>query len=305
MLPEDAPGVCACARAIYGDEYPRPELYSPTALVEMNARGEWISMVAVAGQEVVGHMALEPLGRVAEMGMGMVLAEHRRHRVLEHLRDFVVAESERIGLAAQFVELELHNLAAQGLANRSPAQPCGLTLGLWPGEPRRSFLRYVRLIERPKEVHVHVPDRHLDVLERIYGQFGVRVVQGPAYASGAGGLREERHDAWGSVFLLADDVGPETFAALDRFAFDVEAAFLEFPIAQEGSAELCARAEERGFFFSGVSPHGAREGDALRLQRLARPIALPAELSHPVGTAIAQHITRTSLPAAGGAATGR
>src|SRR5262249_1544781 len=115
MSPDDAPGVCACARAIYGDAYPRLELYAPAALIDKNASGEWISMVALDGSQVVGHMALEPSsretgGRVAEMGMGMVLAEHRRHGVLEQLRDFVVAESARIGLAGQFVELETSNL---------------------------------------------------------------------------------------------------------------------------------------------------------------------------------------------------
>jgi GNAT superfamily N-acetyltransferase len=298
MLPGDAPGVAACARAIYGESYARPEIYSPRALLTHNGSGAWISLVAVHDGHVVGHMALEPsaMGRVAEMGMGMVLPEHRRHGVLERLRDFAVAESTRLGLGGQFVELETSNVAAQNLANRSPAQPTGLTLGLWPGAPRRSFLRYFRYLDKPAAMTLDVPERHREIVARIYAQLGVEVRFTPgAGAQGDERLWVERHSAWGSVFVAARGVSLATIAELEAFhaAFvadaSLEAAFLEVPLAQAQGAALCAAAERLGFFFCGVSPHGAHDGDALRLQRLKTPVVLP-ELGHPMARELWAHV---------------
>lgn len=47
-----------------------------------------------------------------------------------------------------------------------------------------------------------------------------------------------------------------------------EAIFLELPLAQAGTPEVCRAAEEEGFFFSGLASHFAADGDALLLQWL-------------------------------------
>jgi hypothetical protein len=43
---------------------------------------------------------------------------------------------------------------------------------------------------------------------------------------------------------------------------------LSLPLAQGGASYLCEAAEADGFFFSGVQPHFAPDGDFLRLQYL-------------------------------------
>jgi hypothetical protein len=48
----------------------------------------------------------------------------------------------------------------------------------------------------------------------------------------------------------------------------VEAIFLELPLAQAGTPELCRAIEQVGFFFSGIGPCFDDAGDALRLQFL-------------------------------------
>jgi hypothetical protein len=51
-----------------------------------------------------------------------------------------------------------------------------------------------------------------------------------------------------------------------------EAVYLDLPLAQPGTPELCRLVEEEGFFVSGVAPLAFPDGDALRLQHLAVPI---------------------------------
>jgi hypothetical protein len=73
-------------------------------------------------------------------------------------------------------------------------------------------------------------------------------------------------------------VGADTAAEVRRARADlvttagVEAVFLELPLAQPGTAALCLAAEADGFFFSGIGPHFAADGDVLRLQYLAVPL---------------------------------
>ena len=47
-----------------------------------------------------------------------------------------------------------------------------------------------------------------------------------------------------------------------------EVVYLELPLARAGTPHLCEAAESDGFFFSGLGPHFAPDGDALRLQYL-------------------------------------
>jgi hypothetical protein len=292
LRPEDAAGVRDCVARVYGDGYPRSDLYSPEAIARNDATGACISVVAAhADGGVVGHMALEPsvLGRTAEMGTGVVLPEHRGHGLLERLRDFVVAEATRLGLGGQFVEIEVGNVAAQTLANRSPARPCGLTLGLWPGSPRRSYVRYFRYLDRPGSVVLHAPPRYGDVLARTYDQLGV-----PATFGGPGPPRQdhamivEARPSWGSTFAWVGGVGETTAAEIERFHATFEgdprfsAAFLELPMAQPATVEAVAVAERLGFFYGGVSPWGSPEGDALALQRVKGKFAVDRlEPTHP------------------------
>lgn len=52
-------------------------------------------------------------------------------------------------------------------------------------------------------------------------------------------------------------------------AAGAEVVYLELPLAEAGTPELCVACEAMGFFFSGVAPCFAADGDALRLQYLS------------------------------------
>ena len=51
-----------------------------------------------------------------------------------------------------------------------------------------------------------------------------------------------------------------------------EVVHLYVPMAQSGAAALCEEAAAWGFGFGGVGPAFAKDGDALVLQWLARPV---------------------------------
>jgi anti-sigma regulatory factor (Ser/Thr protein kinase) len=79
---------------------------------------------------------------------------------------------------------------------------------------------------------------------------------------------------WGAGVIRVRRVGSDTAAEVRRARQDLcetaaaEVVYLELPLAQRGTPALCEAAEGDGFFFSGLGPRFAPDGDALRLQYL-------------------------------------
>jgi GNAT superfamily N-acetyltransferase len=313
LAPEHAAGVSELVARLYGDSYPRTGLYCPEQIVAHNRAGEWVSAVALDESGlVIGHAALEPAlhGPIAEMGMSMVLPEHRRHGVLERLRDFLLEQAERLGLAGQLVEVGTSSPAGQAVANRSAARPCGLTLGLWPGSVRAagadaaplpgrlSFVRYFRYLRRPAKAVAHAPVHHRSILARIYGELGMPIeLRDGAPPEGAGQWLASPWPSFQGVFLRAMQTGTDTVAELDEahraFRADpgLSSAYLELPLAQPGALLACLHAERLGFFFSGVTPWSFGSGDALRLQCLKEdPDLARLQISHPFARELAVYV---------------
>ena len=305
--PEDAEGIAHCAIRVYGRAYPRPEIYSPESIAHRNATGEWISIVACdARGEIVAHAALEPspFGPTAEFGIALVLPEHRGRALVERLRDFALGESEARGFGGQYVEIATQNQSALAVAARGRGRPTALTLGLWPdftaeASPRRSsFIRIFRYVRRPAQITAHVPPRHAGILARIYADLDVPLTLGaPAAPAGPARIVVEPHPAWQTTFLTVPEVGAETFRHLSEahHAFMRDPGFvcatLELPLAQPGTAAACAHAERLGFFFGGVTPSGARDGDALRLQCLKAGVELTrSDIKGASARALAEYI---------------
>jgi hypothetical protein len=74
-------------------------------------------------------------------------------------------------------------------------------------------------------------------------------------------------------------VGADTAAAIRRACHDLgrrgaEAISLLLPLAQAGTGAVCRAAEDEGFYFSGLLPARARDGDVLVLQRTTEEIDL-------------------------------
>jgi hypothetical protein len=308
LVPEDAEGLVACVRRVYEGGYPQEDLYDPAAIVRHNASEEWISIVAV-DREILGHLCVEPsrFGPIAETGMGMVLPELRRAGLLERLRDTAIALATARGLRGYFSEVGTDNAAVQGLSNRSTVFPTGITLGVWPRSMasreagRQNFIRVFRYLQEPLPVALHAPLRHRAILARIYDQMGVPVrFEPPRAASGEPRVVVDRRPRWQTTFVTMTEVGEggalrEALSAVQGDAL-TEHAFLELPLAQPGAEGACACAEDLGFFFAGVTPFGAREGEALRLQwrRRATPISEPG-VTHPFARELLDYIAAEAV----------
>jgi GNAT superfamily N-acetyltransferase len=314
LAAEDAAGVAGLVRRVYGERYPRGELYSAEAIVRLDREGRWLCAVALdAGGAVVGFLALEraETGPVAELSMGVVSPEHRGERLTERLRDLLLEEGRAAGLSGQFVELGTLDTTAQVIAERAPVVPCGLTLSLWPDfarpraqtgppRPRRlSFLRCFRYLRAPEPATVHVPARHRDIVARVLSRLGRDPIFGQGGAAdGAGDISVRAHAQLRSQTLVVERIGSNTISQLHELteAFrrdaDMESAHLDLSLADPGAVALWQRAEELGYFFGSVTPGAFGAGDGLRLQLLKSDPELGLlRLVHPFARELLAHIS--------------
>ena len=284
LAPGDAVGVARLVARVYGDTYYPRALYDPEQIVRLNEAGRLVSIVALdsAGQ-VVGHYALErpKLGAVAEASDAVVLAEHRHHHLMEQMHLLLREEAIHLGLAGLVGYPVTNHVFSQDAEERFGAHPCGVALGLWPRsfhnmpEPltqRMSFVIYFKFLRPPGQV-LHVATHHQEVIARIYQQHAISVeLLADAPAEGTGQIAVEYEEAVATGTIRVRRVGADTVAAIRRACQDLcagsgaKALTLELPLAQAGTAGVCRAAEEDGFFFSGLGPSFAGDGDALLLQ---------------------------------------
>jgi hypothetical protein len=291
LTPADAPGVTRLVQAVYGDTYYPPDLYDPGQIIRLNAAERLVSVVALDGAgQVVGHFALErphPTN-VAESSDALVLPAHRHHHLMERMRLVLRQEAIRLGLAGLVGYAVTNHVFSQKMEEHVGAHPCGIALGLWPEsfhnmpEPltqRMSFAIYFRYLHLPAYV-VHAATPHAPVLTRICQQYGIAVREsaGPPEGPGEVALSHEPEVQAGTIRVPR--VGTDTAAAVRAGrvklceGFGAKAVTLELPLAQPGTAEVCRAAEDEGFFFCGLGPAFADDGDMLLLQYLAEDNAL-------------------------------
>jgi hypothetical protein len=289
---EDAPGVTRLVEGVYGDTYYPRDLYSPEEIVGLNEVKKLVSVVALdsAGQ-VIGHYALErpDLGVVAEASDAIVAVGYRHHHLLEEMRPVLREEAKRLGLTGLVGYPVTNHLFSQKAEDHFGSHPCGVALGLWPRsfhnmpEPltqRMSFVIYFDYVSPASHV-VHVAAPHREMIARIYQQYGIchelceitpRVEMGeivlehePEVQTGTIRVRRAGADTTAAVReareKLCDGCGAKTVT-------------LELPLAQSETAEICRAVEQDGFFFSGLGPAFAADGDALLMQFLAEDLDL-------------------------------
>jgi anti-sigma regulatory factor (Ser/Thr protein kinase)/GNAT superfamily N-acetyltransferase len=281
----------------YGYSYKNEAFYRPEGLLDLVARGVLNSYVAVTQEgEVVGHAGLlrpEPVP-TAEMALLVVSPAHRGRKIMERFFDSLVARAAAMGLAGLSLNPVTSHPVSQRQSIDAGGKPCGLDLAACPprqfkgmrmedGPPRReSYLHCFKYFSAPPPALAHVPERHRGMVERIYESLGRELTLGqPAQnvsdgLPGAYSVSFDRGLAKGVLRVAVADgqQWPEIRrAATDLLAIaGAEVVHLELPLAQAATPMLWELAEAAGFFFTGVWPHAAEDGDLARLTRLAAPL---------------------------------
>ncbi len=179
--PQDAPGVAALFRAVYGDGYPVKRFYDPEALIAAHETGDNYSLTARKSDgTVVGHMALfrsAPHPGLYESGAGLVLPEYRSaglsRMLLTRLYEQVAPD---LGVDAVWGEAVCNHTIMQKAVSPLRNVETGIEVDLMPAEAyeqeQSASGRVASLVcfrdYRPRHQTVYLPPSHEAPLRYIY-----------------------------------------------------------------------------------------------------------------------------------------
>jgi len=291
MRPEDAIHAARCIYRTYGYSYENETTYFPEELIKQNQSGELLSWVGVDQEgDIVGYIELaHPAGSpTADLSQAVVIPAHRGRNVLNLLGLALYAEAVKMGLVGIYTRLTtVHPFSQKAIGDY--AKPCGIALGYVPRvrlykgleahefDERKSLILHYCFLKKPHKTIVHAPPHHREMMERIYRLLGLNVefVESLAGAGLSGGMvKVLYHRGNGTGTITVEKAGSDSTTEIRRALYDLrdiaraEAIYLLLPLAQAGTPGLCEEAEALGFFFSGVEPCFAPDGDYLRLQCL-------------------------------------
>ena len=291
LTPGDAREIPALATRVNGPSYVHAEVYHPDRLLQLNATGELVSVVALdAAGEVVGHCALERpnLSRIAETGEAMVLPEHRRHHLLDRMHGYLEGIASALGVVGLSSDAVTHHIFSQRTCERFNSHPTGIVLGALPPSadnlqgvyPQRlSFLDYFKYVSAPPPAQAFLAEHHQDIAARIFSLLGRKISFGEHLSpSGAGAMEisfeADKQRAKIAVTRPGADSANEICAARDRFLNHdgAEEVSVELPLTNPATAPLAVELERHGFFFTGLRMRDPIEGDLIRFQYLKSPL---------------------------------
>ena len=308
---DDAAGVVRLVEGVYGDTYYPRDLYTPEQIVHLNESEKLVSVVALdSALQVIGHYALErpDLGAVAEASDAIVAMGYRHHHLFEEMRPLLREEGKRLGLTGLVSYAVTNHPFTQKAEDHFGSHPCGVALGLWPRSfhnmpapltQRMSFVIYFDYLSPATHV-VHVAAPHQEMISRIYQQYGIShelCEIAPRVETGDIVLEHEPEVQTGTIRVRR--AGADTAASLRQACEKLcdgcgtKAVTLELPLGQPETAEVCRAAEEAGFFFSGLGPAFAADGDALLMQFLTEDIDLSLiEIENPFAKDLLAYVGR-------------
>jgi hypothetical protein len=291
--PEDAEGIVALFRSVYGEGYPIRMFYDPAAIASANAAGDYYSIVArTAAGHVGGVVHLfrsAPNPDIYESGAGLVMKECRQlglnHRLLRfQLEDWAPG---RENVHVIYGEAVCNHPYMQKSVVELAFTATALEVALMPAEaysteksaPGRVASLFMAKTYRPRPHKVHIPAVYERELGSIYARLDdertLIPADTPAYEEPVSAIDMTLFDFAQVARMAVSAVGadfPERARALEEEARGKNALVLQawLPMHTQaiGPAVDCLRG--RGYFFGGLLPQWFRH-DALLMQKIFCP----------------------------------
>ncbi len=316
MRPEEATEVSRCIYRTYRYTYLKEDLYFPERIEAMNRDGKMVSIVAVNNKgEVIGHFAImpRPNGKVAEIGVAVVVPRYRGRGVMKKMLLRLVQEAKDRSLYALYGNaLTIHALSQR--ANlKFGFHETALQLG-WipPGSTKiikerglkgaGNILTFFKYLRETDPYPVFIPPRYSKILERIYTGLGLmRILEDPLPITAAvlteeSEIRLKLKPLHRTAIIEVRRYGKDFYERLktkteELWKKNFNALYMDLELKDPFTPEAVLMAGDLGFFFSGLLPDFS-DGDILRLQHYTTTVcydeihtssAFGAELTEYIG----------------------
>lgn len=290
MRPDESEALVRLARECYGDSYEERWIYDANAIAARIEDGVMLSVIALDGQEIVGHLSIDredPSQRVGESAHATVDPSERGKHIFERMKIHLAEVAREDGLYGLYSEATAAHPFSQKGNLAIGAHETGYLLGYIPSGVEYAKIQsgdashrlsvaimYLRTNDEPERL-VHVPEAYAETVQRIYDNAGLRrrvVTDVDAEPDPTTKITIEPHPDHNEILIRVWSAGPdavETVEAKVQEAIDkdVDCIHLGVPLSP-AVASMGAGFASLGFFFGCIVPELRPDGDALRLQLL-------------------------------------
>jgi hypothetical protein len=288
--PQDAPGVAALFRAVYGEGYPVKVYYQPDQLIAAVEQGEIIQVVArTARGEVVGvenMFTTAPFKGVFEMGAGLVAQPYRNRGISSAVNRYLIEEvipGKKVPMT--FGEPVCNHVFQQKSRHGLGYVPTALEVDLMPAaaytREQSASGRVAALMSfkgyEPGVHEVYLPPRHASALKSIYEAAGLRrgFLEGDPAANliGRTVMTSQVFDFAQVARVAVPEIGADLDQRLEehlseRQGQEVQVVQVWLPLASPLVARAAEMLRARGFFLGGVLPRWFDQ-DGLLMQKVS------------------------------------
>ncbi len=291
MQPREAIEVSKCFYKAYGYSFAYRQIYYPDRIVELNEKGEILSVVAVTRDgEIIGHCALlrwDSSSNVAELGFAVVKPEFRWQGCLTRLTEYLIAKAKSENTRALYVVAATNHTYSQQAIHRFGFNDCGLLVGFGPATlsfkgltetlpQRETYLICFRYMTKLELFPIYAPEHHKEIIRKLYINIGVEPdfeapsVPGPRFSGPHSRLNTVHYGptgfGWIDVEEYGSDVLLEVKARLKELCLQhIEVIQLYCSLEDPLTYYMTREFEQLGFFFVGIKPSSSL-GDSLILQ---------------------------------------
>ena len=288
--PQDAPGVAALFRAVYGQGYPVKVYYQPDQLSAAVERGDIIQVVARTPRgEVVGvenMFVSAPFKGVLEMGAGLVALAYRNRGLSKDMNRYLMDEVIPLkNVPMTFGEPVCNHIYQQKARDALGYVATALEVDLMPAaaysQEKSATGRVAALMSfkgyEPGFHAVYLPPRYAQALGDIYAGTDLRrdFMEGDSAAGlhGRTVINSQVFDFAQVARVAVPEIGADLEPRLDELlsglrAQDVEVIQAWLPLASPLAAAAVEILRVRGFFLGGVLPRWFDQ-DGLLMQKTA------------------------------------
>lgn len=124
----DGLAVTQLFRKVYGDHYVQPQVYLPRMISQNHAAGRWHSLVAVAGDQILGHATLvrDKGSCIAELALTVVDPDTRGEHIATRLSQHLLVHAQALGCQGVTIKQVTHHAYTQRMAARLGFHNTGL-----------------------------------------------------------------------------------------------------------------------------------------------------------------------------------
>ncbi|MBE1426269.1 hypothetical protein H4684_002934 [Desulfomicrobium macestii] len=278
-LPEDAEAISRLAFQSHGNVLFTENIYYPDRVREMIRSEEMTSVVleTASRREIVGHGALvksAPEAHVEEMTFGIMNPGFRSRGGATAMANFLERNAVERGVYAIEVFAVTSHVHSQRSVLSNGFLESGLLLDTssasrsWvdseAGRPRIGNVIYIKYLKGIAAKVLHVPDRHRQIVERIYAQHGFVVNMEDSLPNdfapgGETTLWSTLDIVEGWAMIGIDGYGRDVLAQVSErvrhaCAQGITAIQMALPLEDPATRTMTSAFEDMGFFFAGACP---------------------------------------------------